>query len=462
MQEPNYIKNSVLATFGLILCLGVLYAVPEFDLGSFHYRRVNILSDIMEKKAAPAQPQYALRSDSTFIEIKPPHDDRCKPGITCIEDYSPDSSGMQAYLTALDSADQQVVRIAYFADSYVEGDIMLQPLRDTLQQVYGGNGVGFVPITSEVAGFRISIIHKFDNWTTYSMVGDRSNEHPLGPAGFSFVPKEENQVSYKASRYRHLTTLPTAQLFYRQCAGPCAVVKNETDTIGLTGDKPVNVINLAKNAPSLKLSFIADSMDLYGISFEDTRGISVDNFSMRGNSGTALNAVSEGMYRSFDAVHPYRLIFLAYGLNVASEKQTDYSSYGKSMTRVVERMKSAFPNSSIVLVGCSDRGANVDGDYMTMENVKLLIREQRKVAAKNGICFWDMFQAMGGDSTMVRWVNEKPPLANNDYTHLTFRGGHRIAELLAGTLLYEKEKYDRRKKLTKKKLVAVHQVKVAS
>lgn len=462
MQEPNYIKNSVTATFGLILCLGLLYAVPEFDFGSFHYRRVNILSDIMEKKTAATETKFALRNDSTFIEIKPPHDDHCKPGITCIEDYSPDSSGMQAYLAALDSVDDHVVRIGYFADSYVEGDIMLQPLRDTLQQVYGGNGVGFVPITSEVAGFRMSIIHKFDNWTTYSMVGERSNEHPLGPAGFAFVPKEENQVTYKASRYRHLNTLPTAQLFYRKCANACAVIRNETDTIGLTGEKAVNVINLAKNAQALKLSFIADSMDLYGMSFEDTRGVVVDNFSMRGNSGTALNYVSEEMYRGFDAVHPYRLIFLSYGLNVAGEKQTDYSAYGKSMTRVIERMKAAFPHSSIVLVGCSDRGANVDGDYMTMENVKLLIREQRKVAAKNGICFWDMFQAMGGDSTMVRWVAAQPPLANSDYTHLTFKGGHRIADLLAGTLLYEKEKYDRRRKLTKKKLVAVHQVKVAS
>jgi hypothetical protein len=88
-----------------------------------------------------------------------------------------------------------------------------------------------------------------------------------------------------------------------------------------------------------------------------------------------------------------------------------------------------------------------------MPNIKELISEQRKVAADNGICFWNLFEAMGGDSTMVRWVDAQPALANSDYTHLTFKGGRKISDILIGTLRYEKEKYDRRKKLTIKKLV---------
>jgi hypothetical protein len=47
---------------------------------------------------------------------------------------------------------------------------------------------------------------------------------------------------------------------------------------------------------------------------------------------------------------------------------------------------------------------------------------------------------------MVEWASATPPLANKDYTHLTFYGGRKVADLLMGTLLYEREKYLRRKK----------------
>jgi hypothetical protein len=433
MEEINYLKHTVTATFSLLLCLGVMYVIPEFDLGSFHFKRVNILSDILYKN--PPKPELAA-IDSDVI-VRPLYVDTCKTGITCIEDFSPDSAGMKAYLAALDSTDRKVVRIAYFADSYVEGDIMLEPFRDSMQTIYGGSGVGYVPITSEVAGFRQSIIHSFSGWDTYSIVGERSDDHPLGPAGLVFTSRPGNEVNYKAPKYRHLNSFPTTQLFYRNCNN-CSLIKDGLDTFILRGNNDVNAITLGKNDQYISLAISGSKpVDLYGISFEDTKGIAVDNFSLRGNSGMGLNLVSEDMYRSFDSIHSYRLVVLSYGLNVANEKAQNYRGYGKNMTRVVQRIKKAFPNSSILLVGCSDRGAKVDGEFKTMPKLRELIDVQRKVAAENGICFLDLFEAMGGDSTMVRWEGMK-----------------KIADILMGTLLYEKEKYDRKKKIINKQLLS--------
>ena len=50
MEEENYLKYSVVATFGLIVCMGLMYFVPEFDLGPFHFKRVNLISDILYKE----------------------------------------------------------------------------------------------------------------------------------------------------------------------------------------------------------------------------------------------------------------------------------------------------------------------------------------------------------------------------------------------------------------------------
>lgn len=440
--ETNYLKYSVLGTLMLIVALGALYLIPAFDIGEFHFKRINLLSDVMVK---PKPIQVAVAKDTTVF-IKPVYVDTCKHGITCIEDYSPDTTGLYAFLSALDSSGSKLVRIAYFADSYVEGDIMLDPLRDTLQATFGGSGVGFVPITSEVAGFRQTVRHQYENWQIYSVMGSKSPQHPLGPAGYTAAPEAENNVTYKATNKRRLNNFTTAQLFFGNTEGS-AVVVNGTDTIYTGKTHTISKAKLGDNLKAVNIHVPADtSVDLYGVSFEDTKGISLDNFSMRGNSGIGLASVQEQMYRNFDSIHHYNLVVLAYGLNVASPKAKNYDWYARSMNNVVKMMKRAFPNSSILLVGCSDRGAKVDEDLQTMPMLKELIDVQRKIAADNGVCFWNLFEAMGGDSTMVKWADTKPVMADKDYTHLTFYGGRKIAGILMGTLMYEKEKFDRKRK----------------
>lgn len=52
---------------------------------------------------------------------------------------------------------------------------------------------------------------------------------------------------------------------------------------------------------------------------------------------------------------------------------------------------------------------------------------------------------MGGEGSMAGLVHQKPALANYDYTHINFRGGKYIANLLFETLVYGKEQYEKQK-----------------
>lgn len=438
MSSPNYLRQTLKGTALVIAALLVLGVIPEFDLAGFHWKRVNILHDIFESKK-----KEIAKIDSSQI-IKPIYVDTCKKGVLCVEDYSKDTSGLNTFLSALDSSKKGIVRIAWFGDSYVEGDILLDPLRDSMQAIFGGSGVGFVPITSEVAGFRQTIIHSYDNWKTFAIVGNRDTEHPLGPAGFSFVGEEGNSVSYTPEKRIRLNNFPTAKLFYGNCdSGTVTANGNE---IGLATVKSVHQRNLGENLSSLKLS-VHGKADLYGVAMESKTGICIDNFSMRGNSGIGLNYVNEKMFRDFDSIHPYDLIVLSYGLNVANEKSKNYDWYVRSMKPTIAMMKRAFPHSSVLVIGCSDRAENIDGELQTMPSVKRLIDVQRKMAADNEVCFWNLFEAMGGDSTMIRWANmPKHALANKDYTHLSFYGGKKVADIFLQTILYEREKYERRKR----------------
>jgi len=46
---------------------------------------------------------------------------------------------------------------------------------------------------------------------------------------------------------------------------------------------------------------------------------------------------------------------------------------------------------------------------------------------------------------MVEWAQRKKPLANKDYTHLTFRGGKQLATLFCKALISEVNKNGKKK-----------------
>ena len=99
-----------------------------------------------------------------------------------------------------------------------------------------------------------------------------------------------------------------------------------------------------------------------------------------------------------------------------------------------------FPEADILLLGVSDRSHQEDGAFETMPAVLALLHTQRQIARKTGIPFWNTFGGMGGENSMVRFVENN--WASKDYTHLSFRGGREIATALLKALLLEKEFYD--------------------
>ena len=440
-QQKNYLAHSALGTLLVIISLFALSLIPEFDIGGFHFKRINLLSDIIKKEAKTEAKKYVV-----VKKAKPVFADTCKTGITCIEDYTVDTSGMNDFFTGLNAADKRKVRIAWFGDSYVEGDIMLDPLRDSMQAIFGGYGVGFVPITSEVAAFRETIKHSYSGWKTFSIVGSRDDNHPLGFGGYTCIPTTESRSEYHSARRRRLSQFSSAKIFYGNASNGNLIINK--DTIKIKPTRVMSAYAIEGLTNSFELSATdSGKVDLYGVSFESKTGLGIDNFAIRGNSGIGLAYVNESMYKRIDSLNHYDLVVLSYGLNVASEKAKNYDWYVTGMGRVIKMIKRAFPHSSILLIGCSDRAENIDGELQTVPMLKELVEVQRQMAMDNQICFWNLFEAMGGDSTMVKWASmEKHPYANKDYTHLTFSGGKKVADILLGTILYEKEKYDRKKK----------------
>ncbi|MBS1949822.1 MAG: hypothetical protein OJF59_002548 [Cytophagales bacterium] len=442
MPEPRETSNQLRSVFYLLLItlffLFLLSFIPEFTIDYFHFKKINPLADVRENVSIDS-----VSTDSVFNKkdsiVKQPSKTIPYRGI---EEYG--KNNLSYFFKALSYSKKQPVRIAFFGDSFIEGDILCGPFRDTLQQLYGGSGVGYMPITSSVNLFRTTILHEFKNWKTYSIVGNRNDFSPLSLPGYCFRPLPDNEVIYRAPRKKFIT----AKIFYENNA-PFLLkysLDESVDTVWINEyGKLKQYVFDQTNLNEVKFSFpVIDSIRVYGAAFEATTGISVDNFSMRSNPGMGLLFIDSERMAQFNSYRNYQLIILQYGLNVLSENDSSgYLWYGHKMNLLIEELKKNFPESGILLIGVGDRSSNQDGKMGTMPTLMQLRNVQRATAVKSHIAFWDMFEAMGGENSMVKYTEAIPPLAAKDYTHLTFRGGRKLAKKLADALIQEKNKYEK-------------------
>jgi hypothetical protein len=365
-----------------------------------------------------------------------------------IEDFSNGHNSLHRFFSALNNIHRlgRPVRIAFAGDSFIEGDIIVADFRAKMQERFGGRGVGFIPVSSNVSQFRPTVKQSAKGWKTFSIINHKKRKYVL--SGLLFEPKSDNaSIRFEnVDMYPGLKEVSSLKIIY---------TNNENTEIELSndGDDKAVIYNLPSSAGEVMQFEIegkfseadikfknATNLQALGIALEDNAGVIVDNLSLRGNSGMVMSEIDGGRCRTLQRIRPYDLIVLQYGLNVASDSVREYGWYRKSMITVIQHIKDCFPGADIMLLGVSDRSHKKGNTYTTMPAVLSLLRTQRQTARDAEIAFWNIFAAMGGQNSMVRYV--KANKASKDYTHLSFKGGREIADALYDALIQEKGIYD--------------------
>lgn len=433
----------------------LLHALPRMEWGGRMLKRVDILSDVRPLPPVGDEIDSLL---PPLPKVKPVFVDTCRAGMTCIEDYS-DSTlrGMSPFYRALDewAERRRPVRIAYLGDSFIEADILTADLRELLQKQYGGCGVGFVPVTSPINGFRPTVRHLFEGWESHSAmdsIGFKSEWQGL--SGQYFLPSAGAYMELRGQKsYASLLdTCRRASIFFQVRSGghltlSARINRRATETQTFFPSDQLQEMVIEGKIGTVRWTVEdADSVIFYGATLDGKNGITVDNLSLRGTTGLSLRRIPLEMLHQLNALRSYDLIVLQYGLNVANEQVHDYSYYVEGMGIVIDRLKEAFPQAGILVVGVGDRDyKDEEGILRTMPCIKSLVRYQQRLAADNVVAFWNLYEAMGGEASMAKLVEARPPKANYDYTHINFLGGRYLAGLLYEALVYGKEQYDRRR-----------------
>ena len=105
--------------------------------------------------------------------------------------------------------------------------------------------------------------------------------------------------------------------------------RNEKEVF-LKSSRLINeVIIKEKHSKNLKIIVPKKkSANFYGISLEDSIGIYIDNFPIRGNSGVDLKMISNQMLTEFNSLLDYKLIILEFGLNILNGRNANFNRWG--------------------------------------------------------------------------------------------------------------------------------------
>lgn len=451
--------NNVNKTFILaLLVLGGLLAmqlIPEIPLWEGKSsRKVNMLSDIMENEDSIRKAKLLDKMMAEALNIE----DSVPEGVVPIIDFIDDSTKTRqmdrfyAKLAALEddtTGTAEPVRIAIYGDSYIQGDIMVEHLRDQLQDKFGGGGVGAVNIACAHPGYRASIQQRVNDITEYDRNNKAFKEHrqglscayTYGNGNTTYTITDQTDLGIK-----HNGKVERAIVYFTPRGGAtvsAAVNDGAFKQIYRGTSKEVQAVKVEGPIDkfSLRVSGSGET-DFYFASLE-SHGVVLDNFGVQGANGMHLLGIPDETFFSFAKARQYDLVILEFGLNACSPGQKNFTFYMEQMTKVIERYKKAFPGVAILVFSASDRAKRAaDGSLQTMNGVQELVLAQSEMAKKGKVAFWNLYKALTDEGGVARLTELGE--AQKDYIHVNRKGGKRIAGLIYKALINGYDNYKRR------------------
>ncbi len=468
-MKKNYLNSVVWIVLFVVLTLLGLYWLPDVQVAGWSMRKIDLLADlrndstdksnIKDKDLSPEkrhqinipvlEGSYLTHDkDGNVITVEDSIINAMselgpkKDSVTSIVDMSAGAQGgMEHFYKALSQSSSRPVRIAVLGDSYIEGDLMTSMLRELLQQRFGGMGCGFLPITSITAKNRITVRQTFDGWTQHKAVDHRGYEDAYNNITGNYFNASPhawvNMVAF-GKYYSLCGSCSSSSLYYLGDTGVgtvSAYINGEFyGQYSLDDYSSVSKVTVRGDIKTVKW-VVDDSSGIVflGASMDSDIGVIVDNYGMRSSRGNHLCRINDRILSGFNDLRPYDLVVIMYGLNVAAEKERDLTSYCAQMTQAIENIKRCMPSTSIMMVSCSDREERRSDGFHTMRGVLGLIQAQKRIAINARVPFWNLYDAMGGEGSIVNMV--KNGEAARDYTHATTKGGDHIAHLLYDALM---------------------------
>ncbi len=349
----------------------------------------------------------------------------------------------------------QVVRVLHMGDSQIEGDRITRHLREAFQKDFGGSGPGFIPLYDPQKQFSSVWISNSGHWlehviyhyprtipnNEYGLIGKVATIDPSATASVSIYPSH--------------SALPLAKQYYSSKL----FIKNiqttllvdaywnstliSTDTLTPNNNLTEVAWSFADTPNKFKLTMNTQQSPLFlGIALDSLGGVAVDNISMRGQSSPRLDKTNKALFKTMASHLDIGLIIWQFGTNMVPTIANNYHFYYKMLLKQLNTIKETIPDVPVVIVSVGDVAYIENGTVSPYDHIFKIKEAQKKAALDAGFAFFDLYDAMGGEGSIIQWVNSDPRLAMSDYTHFNANGGKKVADWIYQAIMNDFNQQD--------------------
>lgn len=344
------------------------------------------------------------------------------------------------------------IRVLHYGDSQIEMDRISSRLRSRLQSQFGGGGYGFITLESAEQSYLMNVTST-NLWDTRKIKNkDDKEKKDFGPffssARIGITESGEKKEGYITVSQNRLGRLVSRFSFcYRPTAPLLLQIKCDdailyADIVAPSTKPLITTVTIPTSAKKINIKMQANQSPLiFGLGFDYTRGIAVDNIPIRGSSGLEFTRENFSVLSNSYQMLNTRLILLQFGVNVVPTNARSYDYYEEALYKQMIYIRKAAPKASVMLIGVSDIAKNENGRMVSHSNIEKIRDAQKRAAFRAGCAFWDCYKAMGGKNSMPAWVKAQPPLANKDYIHFTVKGANLIGDIFYKALMSDYQEF---------------------
>ncbi|MDR2407423.1 MAG: GDSL-type esterase/lipase family protein [Bacteroidales bacterium] len=350
----------------------------------------------------------------------------------------------------------KTLHILHYGDSQIEMDRISGVVRQRLQNEFGGEGAGIVPAIQTIPSFSVRQFYS-GVLSRYVVYGDTSQ--PRASHRRYGLLANVSQLNGSATITVAGSNSKKAQEGTKQFSRLVLIVGNNAGNFSATcqsrpysikeNKKTVSVITWDFDAPVSRATIeLKGKTEIYGVSMEGKSGVTVDNVPLRGSSGTIFTRIDSLTLSQCYQQMNIGMIILQFGGNMMPQinSQKAINRYMGLIARQIQYLHRLNPNAVILFIGPSDMSKRINGKLQTYPYLPALNNALRETVNHNNAAYWDMFNVMGGENSMLSWVKHSPQWAGSDYIHFTEAGANQIATLLSNAFMLHYKFYVTRKK----------------
>ncbi len=353
------------------------------------------------------------------------------------------ATAVHNFFSKLANANSKKVNILHIGDSHIQADFFTGYIRENIQQIFGYGGRGFI-FPYACAGTHST--YDYRTWKYGDWEGARNVKNPnfmdIGLAG-AVAKTKDNEAGFKFG-FKGGILMPDFTVLKIYCKKDSTSfdlkikLNNLDDTIYLKTNTQLHLPYVTVDLPMVSDTFavfmnqtdsLQNHFECYGLMIETPHNKGVVYNSV-GINGAGYNSIlGQTLMNSHLQEMQPDMVVIDLGANDFYGFTFKEDELGNNLTLVIQAIKEAAPNASIIVSCSQDIYRKRKNVFATLQFSQLT----QKIAQQNGVSWYNYFSVSGGRYSMLKWRRHQ--LAKKDKVHLTTAGYHLKGDLYLNAFL---------------------------